>query len=115
MQLNEGLTDTVRRLSISLSTFVHKGTFHKSDTQPIGTISSLLINDHKRGNTSALQPVQILNRLRGLVQTFYSVKNKWRLDTYHFTVFKDQQDGDGLDTLSQALEDVWVLQDSGKK
>lgn len=35
-----------------------------------------------------------------------------RLRTRHFTVLKDQQDGNGLDTLSQALEEVWVLQDS---
>lgn len=32
--------------------------------------------------------------------------------THHFTVLKDEQEGNSLNTLSQALEDVWVLQHS---
>lgn len=34
--------------------------------------------------------------------------------THHFTVLKDKQEGNGLNTLSQALQDVRVLQHSVK-
>lgn len=34
--------------------------------------------------------------------------------THHFTVLKDKQEGNGLNTLSQALQDVRVLQNSAE-
>lgn len=66
-------------------------------------------------SSTPLQPVQMLNHLHGSSPDFLFSQHKRRLDAYHFTVLKDQQDGDGLDTLSQALQDVWVLQDSERK
>lgn len=35
------------------------------------------------------------------------LRNTW---THHLTVLEDEQEGDGLNALSQALQDVWVLQ-----
>lgn len=35
------------------------------------------------------------------------LQNTW---THHLTVLEDEQEGDGLNALSQALQDVWVLQ-----
>lgn len=79
MQLYEGLTDTVRRLSISLYICSQKNISQEQYiTQKHNFIPVNKWSGHKRRNTSALQAFQTLN---GSVQTINSVNSNcgWTL------------------------------------
>lgn len=46
-----------------------------------------------------------------LVANLFIITRK-HIFTHHFTILKHKQEGNGLNALSEALEDVWMLQHS---